>query len=54
MTANDTARIRELNDAFRRAPVTPDVVLICPRDRAQDVKKLVESMALDDRYRDLL
>jgi mannose-1-phosphate guanylyltransferase len=33
---------------------TPDVVLVCTRDRAQDVKKLVESLALDDRYVDLL
>lgn len=33
---------------------TPDVVLVCPRERAQDVKKLVESMALDEQYRSLL
>jgi mannose-1-phosphate guanylyltransferase len=33
---------------------TPDVVLICPRERAQDVKKLVESMALDAQFKDLL
>jgi mannose-1-phosphate guanylyltransferase len=34
---------------------TPDVILVCHRDRAQDVKKLVESMALDEKkYGDLL
>lgn len=33
---------------------TPDVVLVCPRDRAQDVKKLVESLALKEQYADLL
>ncbi len=33
--------------------VTDDAILICPRDRAQDVRTLVERMK-DSRYRDLL
>lgn len=33
---------------------TPDAVLVCPRDRAQDVKKLVEKLREDKRYRKLL
>ena len=33
---------------------TPDVVLVCPRDRVQDVKKLVERLALDPERRELL
>jgi mannose-1-phosphate guanylyltransferase len=33
---------------------TPDVVLVCPRDRAADVKKLVESLALDPERLKLL
>jgi mannose-1-phosphate guanylyltransferase len=33
---------------------TPDVVLVCPRDRVQDVKKLVERLGLDPERQDLL
>ena len=33
---------------------TQDVVLVCPRDRAADVKKLVESLALDPERLKLL
>jgi mannose-1-phosphate guanylyltransferase len=33
---------------------TPDVVLVCPRDRVQDVKKLVEKLALDPERQPLL
>jgi mannose-1-phosphate guanylyltransferase len=33
---------------------TPDVVLVCPREKAQDVKLLVESLALDPARKDLL
>jgi mannose-1-phosphate guanylyltransferase len=33
---------------------TPDVVLVCPRDRVQDVKKLVERLALDSERQHLL
>jgi mannose-1-phosphate guanylyltransferase len=33
---------------------TPDVVLVCPRDRVQDVKKLVERLALDPEREALL
>lgn len=33
---------------------TPDVVLICPKERSQDVKKLVESLALDEKLSGLL
>ena len=33
---------------------TPDVVLVCPRDRVQDVKKLVERLAADPEHRPLL
>ncbi|MCC6179186.1 MAG: mannose-1-phosphate guanylyltransferase [Chloroflexi bacterium] len=33
---------------------TPDVVLVCPRDRVQDVKKLVERLGEDLAFRDLL
>jgi len=33
---------------------TPDAVLVCPRDRVQDVKKLVERLALDSEHQDLL
>ena len=33
---------------------TPDVILVCPRDRAADVKKLVESLQLDPTKADLL
>jgi mannose-1-phosphate guanylyltransferase len=33
---------------------TPDVVLVCPRDRVQDVKKLVERLALDPERQPLL
>ena len=33
---------------------TPDAVLVCPRQRVQDVKKLVERLALDPDLRHLL
>lgn len=33
---------------------TPDVVLVCPRDRVQDVKKLVERLAMDPERKSLL
>lgn len=33
---------------------TPDVVLVCPRDRVQDVKKLVEKLKADGTHVDLL
>jgi mannose-1-phosphate guanylyltransferase len=33
---------------------TSDVILVCPRDRAQDVKQLVEGIALDEKHADLL
>ncbi len=33
---------------------TPDVVLVCPRERVQDVKLLVERLALDKERRSLL
>ncbi len=33
---------------------TDDAVLVCPRDRAQDVKKLVEKLRDNPRYRKLL
>jgi mannose-1-phosphate guanylyltransferase len=33
---------------------TPDVVLVCPRDRVQDVKKLVERLVLDPERQALL
>jgi mannose-1-phosphate guanylyltransferase len=33
---------------------TPDIVLVCPREKAQDVKKLVESLALDPAHENLL
>jgi mannose-1-phosphate guanylyltransferase len=33
---------------------TPDVVLVCPRDRAADVRKLVERLQLDGTHADLL
>ena len=33
---------------------TPDVVLVCPRDRVQDVKKLVERLVLDSEGQGLL
>lgn len=33
---------------------TADVVLVCPRDRVQDVKKLVERLALDPERQNLL
>ena len=33
---------------------TPDVVLVCPRDRVQDVKKLVERLALENDRHPLL
>jgi mannose-1-phosphate guanylyltransferase len=33
---------------------TPDVVLVCPRDRVQDVKKLVERLALEPDRQPLL
>ena len=32
----------------------PDVLLICPRDRAQDIKLLVEQLQKDPRFADLL
>ena len=32
----------------------PDVVLVCPRDRVQDVKKLVENLAREPEHRQLL
>jgi mannose-1-phosphate guanylyltransferase len=32
----------------------PDVLLICPRERAQDVKALVEQLQKDPRFKDLL
>ncbi|MDP8921810.1 MAG: sugar phosphate nucleotidyltransferase, partial [Chloroflexota bacterium] len=33
---------------------TPDVVLVCPRDRVQDVKKLVEKLKVDGTREELL
>ncbi|HYU20524.1 MAG TPA: mannose-1-phosphate guanylyltransferase [Chloroflexota bacterium] len=33
---------------------TPDAVLVCPRDRVQDVKKLVDRLGLDPERQDLL
>ena len=33
---------------------TPDVVLVCPRDRVQDVKRLVERLGKDSGHRRLL
>ncbi len=33
---------------------TPDVILVCSRDRVQDVKKLVERLAADPARRSLL
>ena len=33
---------------------TPDVVLVCPRNRVQDVKKLVEKLKVDGDHADLL
>ena len=33
---------------------TPDVVLVCPRDRVQDVKRLVERLGKDSEHRRLL
>jgi mannose-1-phosphate guanylyltransferase len=33
---------------------TPDIVLVCPRDRVQDVKKLVERLALEPERQNLL
>jgi mannose-1-phosphate guanylyltransferase len=33
---------------------TPDVLLICPRDRAQAVKQLVERLGADEAWRHLL
>lgn len=33
---------------------TPEAVLVCPRSRAQEVKKLVELMQKEERFRDIL
>ena len=33
---------------------TPDVILICPKERAQDVRKLVERLRGSEEWRHLL
>ena len=33
---------------------TADATLVCPKDKAQDIKKLVKTLAEDERYRHLL
>ena len=43
--ASDASYLRQLGAKVAVRDVdTPDALLVCPRDRAQDVKKLVDSL----------